>query len=68
MNTIIKPNMSYFYLYKALILVLIIFVLIAGTVNVIMWVKFQNVRKALNASRTKSKNRDNLDVIYTKIK
>lgn len=60
--------MSYFYLYKGLVLILVLFLMISGIVNSIMWVKFVNVKKSLNKSLMKTKDRENLDVIYTKIK
>ena len=60
--------MNFFYLYKALILILVLFFMVSAIVNSIMWVKYMNVKKSLNKSLMKIKDRENLDVIYTKIK
>lgn len=60
--------MTFFYMYKALLLLLVLLLLLIGTVNSFMIVQLSNIRKNLAQSLIKLKVREDLDVIYTKIK
>ena len=67
LKTTIIPNMTYFYLSKALLLVLILLLLLLGTTNSIMLVKYQQIRKQLAKSILKTKDMEKVEVIRLKI-